>query len=117
MTPSEIVSGCSRDGVELRLTNDGMIRYSGEEYSLKYWLPILAANKSSVVDELLSDPFAPEAKVIRRCQSCLHFFRPGMTDGHCGERDDLPHAYGPNHPLRCLPADNGESCEVWEIKP
>lgn len=113
MTPSEILSGCSRDGIELRLTNDGMIRYAGDEYSLNYWLPILAAHKSAVVDELSAEPFAPTVEIIQRCQDCKHFATPGLSDGYCGQRQDLPPAYGVNHPLRRLPADNGESCNEY----
>jgi hypothetical protein len=87
MTPGEILSGCSRDGIELRLTNDGMIRYSGDEYSLKYWLPILAAHKTSVVAELSLEPFTPELEIIRCCQDCRHFARPGLIRaGYCGQR-------------------------------
>jgi hypothetical protein len=31
-----------------------------------------------------------------------------------GQREDLPPAFGINHPLRRLPADNGESCPDWD---
>jgi hypothetical protein len=113
MTPGEILSGCSRDGIELRLTNDGMIRYSGDEYSLKYWLPILAAHKTSVVAELSLEPFTPELEIIRCCQDCRHFATPGKSEGYCGQRQDLPPAYGINHPLKRLPPDKGESCDEY----
>lgn len=114
MTPCEILTGCSRDGVELHLTNDGMIRYAGDEYAIKYWLPILAANKSAVVEELSTDPLMPAIEIIHRCQDCKHFASPGLSAGYCGQRQDLPPAYGINHPLRRLPADNGKSCNEWE---
>lgn len=114
MTPGEILSGCSRDGVELRLTNDGMIRYAGDEYAIKYWLPILAAHKSAVIDELSTDPFEADGSAVQQCRDCKHFASPGKSDGYCGQRQDLPPAYGLNHPLRRLPADNGQSCDEWE---
>lgn len=114
MTPGEILSGCLRDGIELRLTNDGMIRYSGDEYSLKYWLPILAAHKTELVNELSFDPFVPEIEIIKRCQDCIHLAQFG--DGYCAQRHDLPPAYGEGHPLRRLPADNGESCHEYDAE-
>lgn len=114
MMPSEIINGCQRDGIRLNLTNDGMIRYSGDEYSLKYWLPILAEHKSAVVDELSADPFVPAFEIVHRCQNCKHFASPGMSAGYCGQRKDLPPAYGINHPLKRLPSDNGESCDEWQ---
>ena len=49
-----------------------------------------------------------------RCWWCAHIRRPGMADvGYCSVREDLPRAYGPNHPLRQLPADGGVSCEQY----
>jgi len=50
-----------------------------------------------------------------RCADCRHLRRPGLGNRYCGGgRDDLPHAYGPGHPLRRLPEDGGETCEKWE---
>lgn len=51
------------------------------------------------------------------CRTCAHLGRPGLSDGHCGGRDDLPPAYGPGHPLRQLPPDGGASCSTWKIHP
>ncbi|WP_374264678.1 hypothetical protein [Zoogloea sp.] len=48
------------------------------------------------------------------CKTCRHLKRPGLSPGYCGERDDLPPAYGPGHPLRRLPDDQGKSCATWE---
>lgn len=48
------------------------------------------------------------------CKTCRHLKRPGLAPGYCGERDDLPPAYGPGHPLRRLPDDGGASCTTWE---
>ena len=51
----------------------------------------------------------------RGCSTCRHRKRPGRSDpGYCGGgRDDLPGAYGVQHPLRKLPGDQGASCELW----
>ena len=50
----------------------------------------------------------------RSCKTCRHLYRPGLSDGHCGARDDLPHAYTAGHPLRRLPDDKGASCTAWD---
>ncbi len=51
----------------------------------------------------------------RSCRTCRHLRRPGLSDGHCGGRDDLPPAYTAGHPLRRLPDDGGTSCTTWEL--
>ncbi len=51
------------------------------------------------------------------CKTCAHLYRPGLSDGHCGGRDDLPFAYTSGHPLRQLPPDGGASCSAWRIHP
>lgn len=51
------------------------------------------------------------------CASCTHLGRPGLSDGYCGGRPDLPFAYGPGHPLRQLPADGGLGCGTWVLHP
>ena len=48
------------------------------------------------------------------CRTCRHLKRPGLSDGHCGGRDDLPSAYTAGHPLRRLPDDGGASCTTWD---
>ena len=48
------------------------------------------------------------------CPHCTHFRRPGLSAGYCGGREDLPPAYGANHPLRQLPADKGASCKEFQ---
>lgn len=48
------------------------------------------------------------------CRTCRHLHRPGLSDGHCGGRDDLPPAYTAGHPLRRLPDDDGAGCATWE---
>lgn len=50
----------------------------------------------------------------RSCRTCQHLHRPGLSDGHCGGRDDLPPAYTAGHPLRRLPDDEGASCAAWD---
>ncbi len=49
------------------------------------------------------------------CKTCRHLKRPGLSDGHCDGRDDLPPAYTAGHPLRRLPDDGGASCTTWEL--
>ena len=51
------------------------------------------------------------------CKTCAHRRRPGLSDGYCSGRDDLPPAYTPGHPLRQLPADGGASCPAWRLHP
>ena len=53
----------------------------------------------------------------RTCLSCEHFARPGLSDGLCGGRPDLPPAFGPEHPLRQLPANRGADCHAWVLHP
>ncbi|MDR1647754.1 MAG: hypothetical protein LBR88_06955 [Zoogloeaceae bacterium] len=49
------------------------------------------------------------------CRTCEHLKKPGLSDGHCSGRDDLPRAYGKTHPLRECPADGGASCAAWRL--
>ncbi len=48
---------------------------------------------------------------IGRCRRCRHFRRPGLSDGYCTGRDDLPHAYGFMHRL---PDDAGARCGAFD---
>lgn len=48
---------------------------------------------------------------ITSCRRCQHFRRPGLSDGYCTGRDDLPGAYGL---LRTLPDDKGATCDAVE---
>jgi hypothetical protein len=48
---------------------------------------------------------------IGRCYSCSHFARPGLSDGYCSGRVDLPHAYGFMH---FLPAGKGATCDDFK---
>jgi hypothetical protein len=57
---------------------------------------------------------APVVGTVKACPDCQHFARPGKSDGYCSGRDDLPLAYGSNHPLRRLPVDRGASCDQWQ---
>ena len=50
----------------------------------------------------------------RSCCTCQHLHRPGLSEGHCGGRDDLPPAYTAGHTLRRLPDDGGASCAAWD---
>ena len=55
-----------------------------------------------------------DRNIVTMCPDCQHFARPGLSAGYCSGRDDLPLAYGDNHPLRRLPADRGASCDQWQ---
>ena len=48
---------------------------------------------------------------IGRCRRCRHFRRPGLSDGYCTGRDDLPAVYGFMH---ALPADEGATCAAFD---
>ena len=52
--------------------------------------------------------------ILRACTTCKHLKKPGKSSGYCGGgREDLPKAYGANHPLRKLPQNRGANCEKW----
>ncbi len=66
----------------------------------------------------VKEQFAPHKTTFETsCKTCAHMYRPGLSDGHCGGRDDLPYAYSPGHPLRKLPPDGGASCQTWALHP
>lgn len=54
-----------------------------------------------------------------RCRWCAFLRRPGRAPAYCAsaDRPDLPPAYGPLHPLRRLPADQGKSCSAFRLHP
>lgn len=56
-----------------------------------------------------------DARQPSGCSWCKHLRKPGLSDGYCTERNDLPRAYGDDHPFRTLPADQGRSCAVFEF--
>lgn len=58
---------------------------------------------------------AASVPTVAGCKTCRHRKQPGRADpGYCGGgRDDLPLAYGENHPLRRLPDDHGASCASY----
>lgn len=111
MDVREIIEGCGRDGVALSVTDDNLVRYLGSEYAVGYWLPIIAENKPAIVAELTKSIAA--VPVVRCCKTCRHLASPGFSSGYCAGRDDLPPAYGINHPLRKLPEDSGVTCGEW----
>lgn len=48
---------------------------------------------------------------IRSCNRCRHFRRPGLSDGYCTGRVDLPSVYGFMH---ALPNDKGLRCNAFD---
>ncbi len=65
-------------------------------------------------DAVAAEPIAPPPPIETSCRDCRHFAKPGHSSGYCAGRDDLPLAYGANHPLRKLPDDGGASCQHWQ---
>ncbi|MFT3804960.1 MAG: hypothetical protein QM766_27545 [Burkholderiaceae bacterium] len=61
--------------------------------------------------------FGPSVRPARQCRICIHLHRPGLSDGYCGRREDLPPAYGVTHRLRHLPPDLGANCGEWSAQP
>lgn len=75
---------------------------------LTLWANWLAA-------EALQAGPAPVHDQNKDCGYCKHFRRPGLSNGYCTGRDDLPRPYGDDHPFRTLPADQGRGCAVFEF--
>lgn len=53
----------------------------------------------------------------KRCLTCAHRRRPGLSEGYCAGRDDLTPAYTLGHPLRQCPPDDGAGCTAWRLHP
>lgn len=72
---------------------------------------------SQPVGDGAGDACAPEKiGFIPSCSCCAHRMRPGLSDGLCGgDREDLPYAFTPSHPLRRLPLDGGTACPKWVL--
>lgn len=51
---------------------------------------------------------------IGRCRRCLHFRRPGLSDGYCTGRRDLAHVFGLMHEL---PGAGGARCDAFNQGP
>ena len=62
----------------------------------------------------VENPLTPTKPTSGRCWDCLHFARPGLADGYCAQRVDLPHVYGFMH---ALPADVGACCSSFAGRP
>ena len=72
------------------------------------------ARQSAAQSAQQSAQESAQQSTARGCSTCRHRKRPGLSAGYCGGgRDDLPGAYGLHHPLRKLPADEGESCASY----
>ena len=81
---------------------------------------VLAAYRDAAAAEPLPEVRTPMRNAVRPetaargCSTCRHRKKPNLSAGYCGGvRDDLPSAYGLDHPLRKLPADQGESCASY----
>lgn len=113
MNPATIIIQATADGVSLALSATGTIKAAGEAVMVNRWLPLIREHKVDIISEMLA---AANDAAVTACVECQHFARPGKSDGYCGGRDDLPPAYGANHPLRKLPADGGASCNQWKAE-
>lgn len=111
------VSGVNiRPAVDTADTADIFLTYQRKPLQIGACTPD-TADTSQITNALHDVGFCPDLPVHRsipkRCIDCQHFASPGKSDGYCGGRDDLPLAYGVNHPLRRLPADRGANCGQW----
>lgn len=70
-------------------------------------LPAMFALDPEGTHRLIEDMHAE----IRSCRRCRRFGRPGLSDGYCTGRDDLPSAYGF---MRALPDDKGATCAAFD---
>ena len=70
-------------------------------------LPTMFAGDAKGTRELIE---AMHAR-IGRCRRCRHFGRPGLSDGYCTDRNDLPVVYGV---MRGRPADGGTLCRFFD---
>ena len=123
MNPATIIIQATADGVSLALSATGAIKATGESAVVNRWLPLIREHKVDIILELQAaandavqiwPDLTVDRNIVTACPGCQHFARPGKSDGYCGGRDDLPFAYGANHPLRRLPADRGASCNQWQ---
>ena len=119
MSPLEIIERAAADGVVLALSDDNAITATGEQNCIDRWLPMIREQKAAIIDALLCFPARAADNLQKNdgnatCTTCEHLRMPGKSAGYCGDRDDLPLAYGINHPLRKLPEDGGASCDNWK---
>ena len=75
-----------------------------------------ARQHESDIEERSTPTPAPRNAPAASCRTCRHLKRPGLSNGHCSGRDDLPHAYTAEHPLRRLPNDHGASCTSYNAE-
>lgn len=113
MNPATIIIQATADGVSLALSATGSIKATGKAVAVNRWLSLIREHKVDIISELQA---AAIDAAVTACVECQYFARPGKSEGYCGGRDDLPLAYGANHPLRRLPADGGASCHQWKAE-
>ena len=88
-----------------------------EKVRPKHCANAVQSSFSKPVGEGAGDACAAEKiGFIPSCSCCAHRMRPGLSDGLCGgDREDLPYAFTPGHPLRRLPLDGGADCPKWVL--
>ena len=123
MNPAMIIIQATADGLNLALSATGTIKATGEAAVVNRWLPLIREHKVDIISELQAaandavqiwPDLLVDRSIVTACPDCQHLARPGLSAGYCGGRDDLPLAYGENHPLRQLPANRGASCGAWQ---
>ncbi|MNX77824.1 hypothetical protein D3C86_1093840 [compost metagenome] len=107
------LSMLSDAGVTARDSGDGRLLVAPVEALTDDLRRYIREHKNEILAELEAAN-APSTN----CQHCIHLRRPGKADGYCSAREDLLPAYGPSHPLRQCPADEGRTCAsfVWAAR-
>jgi hypothetical protein len=118
MSPQEVIDQTAADGVVLALSGSNTITATGESKRIDRWLTTIRGHKAAIIDVLSRFSRCSAAPFLKKddsatCKTCEHLRTPGRSAGYCGGRDDLPLAYGVNHPLRKLPLDGGATCDYW----
>ena len=85
----------------------------GRKQTLAHAAEVLPDHPAALQSARQSAQESAEKSAVPSCKTCRHLHRPGLSGGHCGGRDDLPHAYTAGHPLRRLPDDGGANCTTW----
>ena len=125
MNAAAVIHSATAAGLNLKLSNSGNIAVAGDDAVIRRWVAAIREHKPEIlillkepnsetskkpdISEVLQSPEATAA-MDQSCLDCFHFTRPGLSAGYCKGRDDLPLAYGLNHPLRTLPEDGGAAC-------
>ena len=107
-----LISAIYADDTDLDRAEATDAALADPEAALACYRAIAAERGITVVLPVITKPTS--ITVVTGCKTCRHRKRPGLSAGYCGGgRDDLPGAYGINHPLRKLPDDQGAGCTIY----